>query len=80
MSDRADEVDAARGDLMRVAFRMLGTVADAEDAVQAAADLSAAVGDRQPGRLAHAHDEPDLPRRARHGEGPTRALCRRVAA
>ena len=36
MSDRADEVDAARGDLMRVAFRMLGTVADAEDAVQEA--------------------------------------------
>jgi RNA polymerase sigma-70 factor (ECF subfamily) len=36
MSDRAIEVEAARGDLMRLAFRMLGTVADAEDAVQEA--------------------------------------------
>ena len=36
MSERTIEVEAARGDLMRLAFRMLGTVADAEDAVQEA--------------------------------------------
>ena len=36
MSERVIEVEAARGDLIRLAFRMLGTVADAEDAVQEA--------------------------------------------
>ena len=76
----AEQFEEHRGHLRGVAYRMLGSVAEADDAVQEAWLRLGASGHRrraQPARVADDGGQPDLPRPAALAEVAARGVPRR---
>ena len=80
--ERLADFEAQRPRLLRLAYRMLGSIAEAEDVVQDAwlRWRGAEEGVDTPGRLSHPHRDAAVPRPDEVRSRPARDLCRRLAA